>query len=360
MEDRNDEKVYRLIRDTKRLEYQFKNLNNYWIQYNQLQIEKMSLIREKIFENITGQINSYQFNKLMSMANSAHKLVEKRFNEMFLISMKANNMLEARKKFIMTATKFMAQFADSFTKIQEIYENPNSNLNVIIYKNNLINFYWAMPYEITFEELFDIVRSVNSEKEFDDYMENYFTKNKMEKMFNVLLSSFSADQLLILKQSIFAYEHEQYALANMAVMALIDYSLSFLIKKESITSRYGILEPIINIRGVFSSYLDYIKLVTLSNNVNRIFEYVSSRNPKINGHKQARRNSSQHGYAYSNKLIDTIMFYNTLCNIVLMKPNLSKFEHKLIRINGNFVIDQKKKRKKKNIKKNNKHKSMKN
>lgn len=242
---------------------------------------------------------------------------------------------EAKRKLVEFSTNYMSQFVKSINQLQETYENPNSLFSSFKYKESLKNFYWSMLYGLKKEELFEIIKTINSEAEFDNYMEIYFTEEKMSLMFDELLYQTREPQKLILEQSIFAFKHEQYALSNMGILSLIDYSLSFLLRDKMETKRKGILDLVMSeltnlqIRKIDLSY--YLLVATLSNNIDRVFEPNRITNPVIEGNKQARRHPSQHGFGFSNKKVDTLMLFNILYNIYLLRPYLSDFENKLYR-----------------------------
>ena len=65
---------------------------------------------------------------------------------------------------------------NAIREFEEAKKDPNSVINWEFYKNRLYKFFWVMPYGITTNEIHKILRCVNNEKEFDEYMERYFTE----------------------------------------------------------------------------------------------------------------------------------------------------------------------------------------
>ena len=80
----------------------------------------------------------------------------------------------------------MSAIVDVFIAHQNIdinkKDNPNSIQNLKIYRDRLLELHWAWPYNMTSKEMFDILSNVDKEKDFDEVMLKWFSKNKMEEM----------------------------------------------------------------------------------------------------------------------------------------------------------------------------------
>ena len=84
-----------------------------------------------------------------------------------------NSIVEVINKSISPALKTL------YNVLEEALNNPDSRINWMNYYDKLSNFYWIMPYKVTTEELHEILQYIETEKEFDKYINKYFTKTKL-------------------------------------------------------------------------------------------------------------------------------------------------------------------------------------
>ena len=201
-------------------------------------------------------------------------------------------------------------------KIDEIKKDPDSVLNYISYVKNLSKYFWAMPYNIDTAELKHIFEYVSTEKEFDDYMKKYFTKQKLQNLFNDIKLKLQKKHIIIFRQIEQSFYNRQYALINNSIISIIDDELSYYNYDKKETKRKNILCPIIeeykNKDVSQCEWLDLFYLEMLNNNLNLLFDNVDFRKIVINNNKTIRRHATQHGKKYSNQKIVSIMLLNTL------------------------------------------------
>ncbi len=231
-------------------------------------------------------------------------------------------------------TDYMKGPSLAFQKaIEEAKKDPDNIWNYIDYKNALKNFLWAFPYDISTDELKRILSNVHDEREFDVFMKTYFDNTKVNKMIEDIQYQLRGQQLTLFKQAVFAYKNKKYSLANMAIISLIDYTLSYYLENKKTTARKGILDPIIN--ELFEIDLNEygpfsLQLAMLGNNIDIVFENMDFNGYAISTHKKVRRHPSQHGFAFSNKKIDSLMLFNLLFNILSTKKELRNYKGKII------------------------------
>lgn len=299
-----------------------------------------SMNMDDVVKNMTPAVAS-----LVPLLTKTHKLVEPQiiqlgdtiistFSKCIQQSMNVQNTVEAREKFLNSATQFMKPIAELILNLDISKDNPDSLWNYHKYKKNLENFFWAFPYNVSTSELSSIINEVKSEKEFDEYMNELFDNRRLSLMFGEITNELIEPQKMIFEQSIFSFYNGNYALTSMGIIALIDYSLSFFIKDKEVTARYNIFEPILkefdNISVNELNMHLVISLTILNSNINRIFEKISFNNQKINSNKTIRRHPSQHGFDFSNERIDCIMLINTLYNVLNLRPYLIEYQDKLV------------------------------
>lgn len=228
---------------------------------------------------------------------------------------------------------FIYPFYELSLEIEEAKKNPESLINYLEYVNKLSNYYWAMPYNIKGENLKEIFEQINSEQEFDVYMNEYFTDDKIENIFEDIQNKISENHKVVFEQIIGAFKLEYYALVNNAIISIIDDELSFYIQNKRETTRKGLFEPILEKlkRTPIEecNWINIIFLEILDNNIKTIFQKIVFDNIEITTKKQIRRHTTQHGKLYSNERIDTLMLINTLYNILNTKEYLLEYESKL-------------------------------
>ena len=216
--------------------------------------------------------------------------------------------------------------------MQEAYNNPNSLINYSKYEQQLDNFHWAWPYEFTAAEIKSLVETVDSEKEFDNFMVDFFSKGKDSKMIESIIEKLPRKQHRFFQQIINAYRRKDYAIANNALMSIIDNLLSDYPYNPGQVRRQGLLLPIVELwSGAFYNTTMAFRLIMLSHNVDFIFEeYNFAEKIVIGTNKKARRHPAVHGFRYSNQKNDTLMLMNTLQELLSLKDVLLPFKKSLM------------------------------
>lgn len=284
-------------------------------------------------------MNDEQMKKALENATELSKLANKITNT---ISQSLLKMIESIRPIInqvsnIMATEFMTGFSNALSNfaadIEKVKNNPNTYFSYMKYQKNLDSMHWAWPYEIEAHELKIILENANSEKDFDALMVRFFTKDKTDSMIQEMLMNLPSRHKMMLKQAKNAFDRKDYAIANNALMTIIDNMLSEYLVNKGQGKRVGILEPIIEYyEGFPLDEVDFIfELCMLSNNIDFIFQdYRFNEKIEIKTNKKIRRHTSLHGVQYSNKKVDTLLLFNTLVNFVRSQEILKIYKSGLI------------------------------
>lgn len=246
-----------------------------------------------------------------------------------------NSITETINKSITPAFKALSD------SLEEARNNPDSRLSWMNYYDRLSEFFWIMPYKITTEELHEILQCVETEKEFDKYINRYFTKTKVNSLFYDIRNMLSNNnQRRIFNQIVKAYENKSYALASIGITTMIDNFLSYYLIDKACSSRMKLFEPIINDLDLKRNNSNFSFIVMMVNsNINLLYEKIEFNNKiSINTNKKSRRNPIAHGKSYSYKKIDAIMLTNTLFYLLVIQNELKEYKNSLYRKNKEFYI----------------------
>jgi len=263
---------------------------------------------------------------------------------------------------IITSIKTNDYFNPLIESIQKLREDPNNILSWMNYYHKLNDYFWIMPYQITTEQLHDILNTVNTEKEFDKVLIKHFNKQRIENLMNDIKNKLSNKQeIKLFNQIKDTYYSKNYALASIGILSIIDNSLSYYLINKGSSARINMFKPIIKDLENNDDGTSLIFIVMMiDNNINRLYEQIEfNQKISIKTNKKTRRNPSTHGKSYSNKKIDSIMLMNTLYYLLDKKDELSKYKNSLYQENKTLKIEKKKKKReinneiKKQIKKNN-------
>jgi len=244
-----------------------------------------------------------------------------------------------------TQKQFISSVADAMNRnvvpalkalsdsLEEARNNPDSVLSWMNYYDRLSEFFWIMPYKITTEELHEILQNVATEKEFDEYINRYFNKAKVDSLIADIREMLSnKSQRKIFDQIVTAYRSKSYALASIGITTMIDNSLSYYLIDKGCTSRIKLFEPIINDLDLKRDNSDFSFIVMMVNsNINLLYEQIEFNNKiSINTNKKSRRNPISHGKSYSYKKIDTIMLLNTLYYLLVIQNELKEYKSSIL------------------------------
>lgn len=236
--------------------------------------------------------------------------------------------------------KIVAPLKNFSIDLEKAKENPESLYNYMKYLEYLKEYYWTMPYQINHQELKDILDNVKNEKEFDKKMDKYFSKQKAELLFKDLENKIKRNRIIILRQIEASFYSKEYALINNSIISIIDDELSKYAKNKRDTSRKDLLEPILeDLDQKGENIFNIIYLKMLNNNINKLFENIYFDSIQIDTNKRIRRHTSQHGKAFSNKRIDSLMLLNTLYGILYIEELLKKYKNSLIYKNNKYQLD---------------------
>lgn len=248
-----------------------------------------------------------------------------------------NNVSDVLIKFAESMQKLIStEYMEGLSKFLTVFSNqiniakndPNSYFSYISYEKELNSFHWAWPYQISAEEIKSLIESAQCEKDFDEFMIHFFDDAKINKIFQEFVDKLPSRHKMMIKQIKHAIERNDFAIANNALMSILDNMLSDYLENKGQVKREGILEPIIKYYEVFPLHeVEFLfGLTMLSNNINFIFQdYNFDENLKINSNKKIRRHPSIHGVRYSNKKVDTLLLVNTLINLIENQEYLKLF-----------------------------------
>lgn len=289
---------------------------------NEMGLGKMS---RTIGEIAKQQLALYNSDIIQQMTSSMSKVI--------------SQIAEVQKQFINTITETISMNVSPALKalsisLEEAKNNPDSLLSWMNYYNRMSEFFWIMPYKITTEELHEILKSVTTEKEFDQYINRYFNKCKVDMLIEDIRNMLSnKNQRNVFEQIIIAYRSRSYALASIGITTMIDNFLSYYLIDKGCTSRLKLFEPIIKDLGLKKENSDFSFIVMMVNsNINLLYEQIEFNNKiSIKTNKKSRRNPISHGKSYSYKKIDTIMLLNTMYYLLLIQNELKKYKNSLYR-----------------------------
>lgn len=147
-----------------------------------------------------------------------------------------------------------------------------------------------------------------------------------------------------------SYWAKNYAIASNALISIIDNHLAFYIEYKGQMARIGIYRPIqdylLNIPIIKVDLFLCPRVAMLNQAINTLFEERRFNEPiEIKTNKTFRRHTSNHGFQFSNKRIDTLLLLNTLYEVLLLEKELKYFKNSLERKKNGFVIKENKIRK---------------
>lgn len=125
----------------------------------------------------------------------------------------------------------------------------------------------------------------------------------------------------------------QYAIANNALMSIIDNLLKKYMYNPGNVKRKGVMEPMVNYYGGFTpkEVSFYLRMEMLSHCINFIFQWHDfSKKIHIETNKKANRHIAVYVFKYSNKRIDTILLINTIYEILYHQKYMKPFEGTII------------------------------
>lgn len=317
---------------------------------------KIDRISNLYSSNLQGLMNSLQ-PLIKQMVSNADYIQEMVINPMQELMKKLSEMI---RPLIDTITSQIPKYTPYFKELAEAIEkaqkNPDSLINWYKYSEKLSEYLWTIPFDIDSKKLKDIFEQINSEKEFDNYMTKYFTKEKINNLFMSIENILPTKHKTMFKQIKKAFNDKLYSLSIVGIMAIIDELCSYFLIDKGCNGRQNLFEPIIkDLDKEGADNFTILDLMILSDNLNVIYESIEfNEKIKINTHKKARRNPSQHGRSFSNRKVDVIMLLNTMFNLLVAQKELKKYKNKIYKKKKDFYIpkDNERKQIKRKIKEN--------
>lgn len=297
--------------------------------------------------NLEGMINSLQ-PLIKQMVSNTNYIQEMVINPMQLFMEK---LMESIRPLVDIITSQIPKYTPYFKELAEAIDkaqkNPNSLINWYNYSKKLSEYLWTIPFDINSKNLKEIFEQINSEKEFDSYMKIYFTKTRINELFMSIENNLSKKHKTMFKQVKKAFFGKSYSLAIVGIMSIIDELCSYFLVDKGCNGRQNLFEPIIkDLDSKGADNFSILDLMILSENLNVIYENIEfNEKIKIDTHKKARRNPSQHGRSFSNRKIDAIMLLNTMFNLLIVQKELKYYKNKLYQ-KKNFYIPNNEERKK--------------
>lgn len=218
------------------------------------------------------------------------------------------------------------QFSDMYAKA---LNDPESVINHMEYGEQLNKFYWPWPYEMSGAEIKKILKGCNLEKDFDKQMQVYYTPQRTQRLFRVVYMNLPRHHKVIFRQVINSYQNYDYAIANNALMSIIDNMLQKYMANPASVRRKGVVRPMVDCYGMCTPREApfWIRLNMLSYAIDVIFEHYNfAYKMRIDTNKKARRHPSVHGFRYSNQKIDTLFLVNTIYEINYHNKYMKPFE----------------------------------
>ncbi len=280
----------------------------------------------------------YQYKKELAEAINN---INMKLGEMIKDLVKTQKFIETNKIILEKISRVICEAVDytkymePFAKAMEALTHPDSIFSYVQYEKELDRYHWGFPHGMEPEELKDLLTKVECEKEFDQYMVKYFTIERVEATFQYIYEKIPRKHIALVKQIQKGYGTKQYALINLALVAIIDDLISGLLQNKDQNTNAGIMRPVIDYLGhlpirVFG--ITCFEIMMLSNSIDFIFENRRfSEGYEVNSNKKIRRHFSLHGRRVSNKKIDSLMLINTLCEILTVRNLLGVFRGTLKR-----------------------------
>ena len=317
----------RLNNDIKRNLNEILNVNNRYNNFDLIKTLGINRMCDTIGEITKIYMPVLKPEFISSLTNPISKIIEQ--------------LNEINEKIINTfnAIKF-PDLSELQNALKEALENPDSVYNWMRYYDLLSGFIWIIPYRITTDELYKILKNITNEKELNKEIKKYFSKAKVIEMMNDIEKGLKGTSKKVFSQIREAYNNRYYSLCGMGLISIIDNLLSFYLLNKGQPARKGIFEPIIKDMKLDKDNSKFSFIVyMLNSNINTIFENYSFNGPlKINTNKKFRRHPVEHGKLFNNKKIDVIMLMNTLYYIILIQGKLQNYKNKLGYKNQKFVI----------------------
>lgn len=211
-----------------------------------------------------------------------------------------------------------------FNKMQDSLRKLGIKLSKVDFKSKLngmeaekLNeFYWVIPYDMTNEELNELVYMENID-EFNNFIINHFDKLKIEKLILEICNNFEKeDKKEIIRQIQVAMDNELYSMCITTLMTVLDgLTLELLnpisaYQHKSYKAIDAMLEYINEAPLNEFGYEVYLKVRILNNFYLRLYE--DERRLKDNDKDSLSRHLNSHGVKYLNNILDSLRLLNAI------------------------------------------------
>ena len=249
----------------------------------------------KLSNNLSKIINSYNFDNLMNIA----------------VSSKLQTTLQELTKVIKT-----------------FHVGDLSGYETEYLKNN----FWVLPYDIEYKDINSLTSLSN--EEFNAKMLEHFTNDRINNLVDICIKNEDKkDKKILLKQVQDNIEMGNYSICNVALINYLDGLTLNLIDESSPkkhTSHF-VIDALHKYYETHDSYLMFLKVEVLLNFYNSIYESDDLKNPTKN---DVNRNTTSHGAKFSNEKIDTLRLLNAIWYIQEFIKE-TDFKDKFILTNSN-------------------------
>lgn len=292
-------------------------------------------MKDGVLMNDDKYVSKYQkaLQKQLDQARFVGDIVTKLAEESARIT---KLIVETVKPFVIEIIEEVNKCTPYFKELGEAIEkskkDPNSFLNWNNYSKKLSDYFWVFPYKLEANDLKEILENVNSEQEFDNYMNDYFNNELVNNLIIDIKSTIPTKYKTIFNQISKAYNNRSYSLCNAAMMTIIDGMCSYYLINKGNVKRQNLFKGIAYDLSLESCDWSIIfTLLMLNNSINILYDDIDF-NSEINilSNKKSRRNVTGHGFAYSNKKMDSIMLLNLIYNMSIIYKSLYKYKDSLM------------------------------
>lgn len=270
-----------------------------------------------------------QIEQSQLIGNVIYKLAEESSKITKIIADAVKPFVNALIEEINKCTPYFKELGEAIEKSKK---DPNSFLNWNNYSKKLSEYFWVFPYKLKTSDLKEILENVNTEQEFDNYMNEYFNSELVDNLIADIKLNIPTKYKTIFNQIARAYKNRSYSLCNTAMMTIIDGMCSYYLINKGNVKRQNLFKGIAYDLSVENYDWSIIfNLLMLNNSINILYDDIDF-NSQINiiSNKKSRRNVTGHGFSYSNKKMDSIMLLNLIYNMSIIYKSLKGYKSTLM------------------------------
>lgn len=274
--------------------------------YNNINIEiikaNINQISKRLDENTT-YINNYYHNSFTKLLDEYQKNIAKIISNI--------------------------QFEDYLKKYFELSEelkNPNINLDAIADK--LSDVFWCQPFEMNIQKLNNALSICKTPDEFDDFILNYYTDEKINTMCEFIENSLNDNLLIYFNESIYAFNNNKYTLAALGLLNVFEGCTLFFVKDKSSTKKKEIFRILYDLVKDDEKYdiHDRFNLKIMQNHINSLYCTHKGNEICIDGNKRIQRTIDSHGRGVKKDRIDNIRILNSLYELIRLTKVFEQYK----------------------------------